>query len=1027
MKTPSGTLHVVDFKTEQIVSAIQTKDYWGDKRHWEIKNNVDTLEFKVFSNNAATLIQQNWVLKEVRDGRIVPYVIIEDEKDSKNRSVTIYAQGAWVQLAKAGIIKPQKIEGKTVNEFIDLALFETKWKRGRTEYSGFHTMTIDKFIDPLKFLKDIASLFELEIQYLVEVVGSQIVGWYVDMVKKRGMDTGKEFTLGKDLTGIRRIENSQNICTALVGFARGQENELITVESINNGLPYIVDNEAFQRWNERGQHKFGFYSPETENDITPQRLLTLMNIEIKKRINTSVSYEVNAQSIGRVFGLEHEMINEGDSIRIKDTGFTPKLYLEARAIAGDESFTDPTQDKYVFGDYREITDANEELRKMYNKILAVLGNKASKELLDKLEELVQENDKKTETAQKESEAAKQLAEKVVENLKNYQTSIIESTTPPTTGLELGKTLWLDISRGKPGILKKWNGTEWEVLIKDYGQDVKSLDERTAEVETSMKGLTSDVKQLSITTTDQGKQITDAHTKIEQNSQAISAKVDIKQVEDYVGGIGPTNEIRNTRFTQGTKYWGYYTADKSPLIVDKDTTYLGDFSLKLSVAGQTGPIYNSSTSNRVAVTPGEEVVVSAYFMTKNIEEHLNKKLRMVAVFWKKDGTQFTAGTNDFTINNDTWTRQEFTKVAPPEAALVGLRAYVLQNGTFWLAHPMLQKGTKASSFIENPNDMVDKDKIMEDLADKVATQDYNQKVTDIERRITANEKGIELSAKRTDVYTKTESDGTFAKDAYVKDMEGRITVTENNILNTVKKGEVISSINQTAESIKIQAKKIDLQGAVTADMIKAGELNGTTIRTDSGTNYVHIQKQFIRLMESNLVRVFLGYYYRKFDNTIQPTILLGGDYDLQNGTVVLAQTNATSVKKGFLGVVNGRDVNGDPNYPSSVEVRADGNTTVTGNNVTSIKGNKGVVIESKEANFWVETATGVTFKISNPSNSFYVEAPKANFNCQVSTTGVNVAGGSPDSIGTIKYMNGFKGWGYYGHIGSSGWANFTITV
>ena len=153
MRTPSGTLHVVDFKTNQIVSNIQTKDYWDDKRHWEIKNNIDTLEFKVFDNteHAATLMQQNLVLKEVRDGRIVPYVITEAEKDSDDRSVIAYASGEWIQLAKAGIINPQKIVGKTVNEFIDIALVGTKWKRGKTEYAGFHTMKIDEFIDPLKF------------------------------------------------------------------------------------------------------------------------------------------------------------------------------------------------------------------------------------------------------------------------------------------------------------------------------------------------------------------------------------------------------------------------------------------------------------------------------------------------------------------------------------------------------------------------------------------------------------------------------------------------------------------------------------------------------------------------------------------------------------------------------------------------------------------------------------------------------------------------------------------------------------
>ncbi|WP_460272052.1 phage tail spike protein [Bacillus sp. NEAU-Y102] len=497
MRTPSGILHVVDFKTSQIVSNIQPKDYWDDKRHWEIKNSIDTLEFKVFDNtdHAATLMQQNLVLKEVRDGRIVPYIITEAEKDSDDRSVIAYASGEWIQLAKASIINPQKIVGKTVNEFIDIALVGTKWKRGKTEYAGFHTMTIDEFIDPLKFLKDIASLFDLEIQYRAEVVGSQIVGRYVDMVKKRGRDTGKEVTLGKDLMGIKRIENSQNICTALLGFVKKEGGDFITISSINNGVPYLVDNDAFQRWNERGQHKFGFYTPETEQDITPQRLMTLMKTEIKKRVNTSVSYEVNAQSIGRVFGLAHELINEGDTIRIKDTGFTPKLYLEARAIAGDESFTDPSQDKYIFGDYREITDPNEEMRKLYNRVLASLGNKANKELLEQLEKLAEEAKGTAEQAQRESQAAKKLAEKVQENLKNNTVNIIEAKNPPTDNLIVGKTLWRDISNGKPGILKVWNGKDWELLIPDVETIKKDTWEQvTKEINASAEKLDARVKE-----------------------------------------------------------------------------------------------------------------------------------------------------------------------------------------------------------------------------------------------------------------------------------------------------------------------------------------------------------------------------------------------------------------------------------------------------------------------------------------------------------------------------------------------------
>ncbi|MFJ8116636.1 phage tail spike protein [Bacillus mycoides] len=501
MRTPSGELHVVDFKTEQIVASIQPKDYWDDKRHWEIKNNIDTLEFRVFDNtkHSATLMQQNLVLKEVRDGRIVPYVITEIEKDSDDRSVIAYASGEWVQLAKAGIIPPQKLEGKTVIEMVDIALAGTKWKKGNLEYASFRSMTIDEFIDPLTLLKKIASLFELEIQYRAEVIGSQVVGRYVDMIKKRGRETGKEVTLGKDLMGIKRIENSQNICTALLGFVKKEGGEFVTITEINNGVPYLVDSDAYQRWNEKGQHKFGFYSPETEDqDMNPKRLMTLMNTELKKRVNTSVSYEVQAQSIGRVFGLAHELINEGDTIKIKDTGFTPKLYLEARTIAGDESFKDPTQDKYVFGDYREIVDPNEELRKIYNRILSSLGNK--QEMLDQLDKLVKEANETASNAKKESEAAKTLAEKVQENIKNNTVEIIEAKNQPTTGLKPNKTLWRDISNGKPGILKIWTGTAWESVVPDVESVKKeTLEQVTKDINNTKQELDKKVETLKTET------------------------------------------------------------------------------------------------------------------------------------------------------------------------------------------------------------------------------------------------------------------------------------------------------------------------------------------------------------------------------------------------------------------------------------------------------------------------------------------------------------------------------------------------
>ncbi|PFC04523.1 hypothetical protein CN988_07330 [Bacillus thuringiensis] len=1191
MRTPSGILHVVDFKTSQIVSTIQPKDYWDDKRHWEIKNNIDTLEFKVFDNtdHAVTLMQQNLVLKEVRDGRIVPYVITEAEKDSDDRSVIAYASGEWIQLAKAGIINPQKIVGKTVNEFIDIALVGTKWKRGKTEYAGFHTMTIDEFIDPLEFLKDIASLFDLEIQYRAEVVGSQIVGRYVDMVKKRGRDTGKEVTLGKDLMGIKRIENSQNICTALLGFVKKEGGDFITISSINNGIPYLVDNDAFQRWNERGQHKFGFYTPETEQDITPQRLMTLMKTEIKKRVNTSVSYEVNAQSIGRVFGLAHELINEGDTIRIKDTGFTPKLYLEARAIAGDESFTDPSQDKYVFGDYREITDPNEEMRKLYNRVLSSLGNKANKELLEQLEKLAEEAKGTAEQAQKESESAKKLAEKVQENLKNNTVNIIEAKNPPTDNLIVGKTLWRDISNGKPGILKVWNGKDWELLIPDVesvkeetlkqvnkdiqltkeelnkkveeaqsetnGQfkevknslqevsqtiknvqnsqgeinktvsemkqtnegftksiesltkkdgeiteklntvedtvegtkqtiaDVKqttnvltkttneikntatsnkqtieqlqtdmsnisvgsinlasdsetglnkqnmtgtwsdskqmtlsnkinyrnktftisflftgkmtklntnpwfgvetaitytdgeqewksvradsqlkinvdykdepltvtfktkdkdvtqirfyysgrnidgnlnshhakleegnirttwqpandevtsketftkktteieqsvngikesiktvektqtSFNERVNTVEKNVEGTTASVKKLQETQTKQGKTLSEATTTIGQHSEALKLTMKKKDVEDYVGGLGTVNELRDADFKLGQKYWFWNSGNGATGSVDTNLKYKGMNTFAITGTGQTQDRWWGLTSQFIECQVNEDFVASGYFNTDG-KTLIDSGGAFIEIEWwtadKKTRVK-TARTNIKVVNH-TWVRAVCTDKAPANAAFVRWRYYVTRNGRLWCAAPMLQRGAIATEFWLHPKDQTDVDKMMEDIANKVATEKYNQKVTELERSISATEKGVSIISGKQETFINE----TY--NAYVKKTESKLEVLDEGILAQILKDGIVTAINMSPGKITINAAKLDINADTMVRWLTAKGID---------TNLIKINGDKITIDKNGVTVKMLDFLFEDewgTKTTVMPKRNLIADHDFSS--------------------------------------------------------------------------------------------------------------------------------------------------
>ena len=45
------------------------------------------------------------------------------------------------------------------------------------------------------------------------------------------------------------------------------------------------------------------------------------------------------------------------------------------------------------------------------------------------------------------------------------------------------------------------------------------------------------------------------------------------------------------------------------------------------------------------------------------------------------------------------------------------------------------------------------------------------------------------------------------------------------------------------------------GTFSGNLMKGGEITGTTLRSDDSKNYVSISKQFIRLMENDITRIF----------------------------------------------------------------------------------------------------------------------------------------------------------------------------
>ncbi|WP_199864177.1 hypothetical protein, partial [Streptococcus pneumoniae] len=111
---------------------------------------------------------------------------------------------------------------------------------------------------------------------------------------------------------------------------------------------------------------------------------------------------------------------------------------------------------------------------------------------------------------------------------------------------------------------------------------------------------------------------------------------------------------------------------------------------------------------------------------------------------------------------------------------------------------------------------------------------------------------------------------------------------NEISLRVKNNEIASQINQTAQSVLIQASKIMLDGYVEAKHLKAQRLEGVTIATlptGSQGNYMELNQQNLVLKgwdNNKLVsRGYLGFMPNLPNNTVRTALVLGNDYNNAN--------------------------------------------------------------------------------------------------------------------------------------------------
>ncbi|WP_257145462.1 hypothetical protein, partial [Bacillus cereus] len=357
-------------------------------------------------------------------------------------------------------------------------------------------------------------------------------------------------------------------------------------------------------------------------------------------------------------------------------------------------------------------------------------------------------------------------------------------------------------------------------ITKVEQNQTGFDKRVTTVEKNADSISQSVGKVQEIQTQQGKTLSEATSKIEQHSKALELQLKMKDVEDYVGGIGNQTVLRNVLWKNDTKYWQL----TSNAARDTQVTYKGCNSLSVITTGNASNLYKGASHDYINAGPGWNYVFSAYFYTDN-KASIDAGAAIELQCYDVNNKMIKSYLQEITISQGTWIRTHVVGLLIEGTKKVKVLFWVRKNGRLWMAQPMLQIGDKPSSFMENPVDIVDKDKIMEELTDKIATEDYTKKVTELERGISANEKGVSIISEKQETFINE----TY--NAYVKKTESRLEVLDEGIIAQILKDGIVTAINMSPGKITINAAKLDINADTMVQWLTAKGIDTNLIKVN----------------------------------------------------------------------------------------------------------------------------------------------------------------------------------------------------
>lgn len=360
--------------------------YWSDTLHTYLSGSAYTFGFKTLTahEDAKYLVEGNKLSFKYKD-KGYHLTIMNVEKSRK--TVIVEAYGLSLELTNEQIGAYKSPRAMSFVEYVKAWGFECSFtvrlnevsnKSIRHDWDGTATV--------LSRLYSLANVFDAELEFITELNDDySLKGVTLNVYRKhsgsnQGLGTNRTGTILRYPNDIHSIVKTSDITELYTGI-RPIGTDGLQLNSLNGKKEYdangnveymvsgnnILAPQARDRFpstlltdhsNDMYAVEIWPYETKNVNTLYGQALA-----ELKKHVNPIVTYDVDA----------YIDANIGDTFTIEDTEYAPAMYLQARIVEQEISFTDRDRCKTTFDNFTEVASG------------------ISNELIDEMNRLIEQN------------------------------------------------------------------------------------------------------------------------------------------------------------------------------------------------------------------------------------------------------------------------------------------------------------------------------------------------------------------------------------------------------------------------------------------------------------------------------------------------------------------------------------------------------------------------------------------------------------------------------------------------------------